>query len=319
MSTRAIDNSRTSERLSVFLSEIHASMPENQIFVELPTLDYLMKGSKKKAMGRQVMASLDTAVNSSIKSFSDTDAFTVTIPDTARTAVYPLKNYGGVFAISQEEMWETEGADHKIFDLAKHRRSNVVNSVKDRLNSDLYAISVGSKDINSLPAIITTSRSHGGIDSSSNSWWDSQETTSVGAFASNGLSNMRSLANDIYATGAGKPGWWVTTQSVLESYESELDVDVRYAGAQSTMGRGPEYLQWKNSPIVFDDDCPTGHMYAINSKHLIFNVHPQASFGNGFGKVIESYNSHVFAAKFAVRLQLYSVQPRGLGRLTGIT
>jgi hypothetical protein len=317
MSTRAIDNSRTSERLSMFLSEIHSNEPVDNIFVELPTLDYLMKNRKKSEFGRQIMVPLDTAQNSSVKSFADTEAFSTTVPNTARTAVYPAKNYGGALVWTWEEMREQAGNDHKVFDLVKHRRNSLMNSLKDLLNSDLYAASPGSKDINSIPSIVTVDRSHGGINSTTSTYWDSQETTSVGAFSSNGLSNMRTLYNDIVRTGAGKPGMILTTQTVFEAFEAEIDVDVRYSNAEGAMGRGPESLRFKSTPIHFEADMATGQLYMLNSKWLELWVDSASDFS--VGKVQEAINSNVFVAKLVFRGQVLSVQPRALGRLTGIT
>lgn len=316
MSSAAIDTSRTSERLSVFLSEIHANKPVDNIFVDLPLLQKLYPMRKKKAFGRQIMVPIDTAQNGTVKSFADTEAFATTVPNTARTLVYPGKNYGAVLAFTWEELREIAGNDHAVFDLVMHRRQNILNSVRDKLNSDMFATSVGSKDINSLPLIVSTSRSLGGIDSSSNSYWDAQEVTSVGQFSSNGLSNMRTLYNDIMATKAGRPDWIITTQSVLESYEAEIDVDVRYDRTDS-LDRGPSKLFFKQTEIMFDDDCVSGHMYMGSNKWLELVVDPDADLE--FGPVQESFNSNVFAAKFVFRGQMLSTNARGNGRLTGIT
>lgn len=316
MSTAAIDSSRTSERLSAFLSDIHTNNPVDNIFVDLPLMEKLYGARMKKAFGRQIMIPIDTAQNSTVKSFADTEAFATTVPDTARTLVYPGKNYGAVLAFTWEEMRETAGNDHKVFDLVEHRRKNILASVRDKLNYDLWAQSVGSKDINSVPLVVSTSRSLGGIDSSSNSYWDAQEATSVGAFSSNGISKMRSLYNDIMAVKKGRPDVILTTQSVFEAYENELDSDVRYERVDK-LDRGAQELMFKATPVMFDDDCPSGHLYQLKMEHLKLVVDPDADMS--FGEVQESQNSHVFAAKFVFRGQLISDNARCNGRLTGIS
>lgn len=316
MSTAAVDTARTSERLSAYLSEIHSNEPVDNIFVRLALLDFLLKKRDVGNHGRQVLIPLDTAQNGSVQEFSDTDAFDVSIPDTARSAVYAMVNYGGSLAFSWEEMRETASDDVRVFDLVSHRRRNVMKALRDLINGHMFASSVASKRINSLPVIASTSRSLGGINSASNSYWDAQETTSVGAFASSGLSSMRTLYNNILQANGEAPELIVTTQSVMEAFENEIDVDVRYAKSD-VLSRGAEELHFRSARIVFDDDCPTGHLYMVNSKNLEFYVDSAGDFQ--FGDVKESFSQAVFAAKLMFRGQLLSAAPRGLGRLTGIT
>jgi hypothetical protein len=316
MSQPAIDTARTSERLSAFLSKIDKNEPVDQTFVELPTLSMLMQNRDKGAHGRQCVIPLDTARNSTIKSFADNDTFETTVPDTARVAVYAMKNYGGVVAWHWEEVQETKNSDLRIFEIVKHRRNNALMSLKDLLNADLYALAVGAKDINSLPLVVSTSRSLGGIDSSANSYWDAQETTGVGAFATNGIANMRSMCNDIKIIGHGKVKNIVTTQSVYEDFENELDPDVRYSQTKK-LERGADSLFYKGAEVEFDDDVPTGHMYFLNPDWLKLKVDSAADFS--FGKVMEGERSFTFVSKFVFRGQVVSAQPRALGRLTGIT
>ena len=316
MSTAAIDTSRTSEMLSAFVSEIGADEPVDNIFVKLALSDYLLKNRESKKSGRQMLIPLDTAQNGSFQEFDGQDSFDVSVPDTARSAVYAMKNYGGALVFTWEEMEEVGDDQHRIFDLVKHRRKNLLSSGRDYLNADFFATSIANKKANALPVICSVDRSLGGIDSTTSTYWDAQETTSVGAFASAGLSNMRTMSNNILQASGKKPDIVVTTQSVMEALENELDADVRYSQS-SVLARGSDVLKWKGAEVLMDDDCPSGHMYFLQSDNIKLRVSQSADFK--FGEVREHYTQYVFAAKMVVRLQLYSPQPRGLGRLTGIT
>lgn len=316
MSQVAIDTSRTSERLAAFLSEIHSNEPVDNVFVELPTIKELMEKRVKKSFGRQIVVPLDTAMNGSVKSFADTEAFDTSVPNSARVAVYAAKNYGGALVWTWEEIQETKGDDNKLFDVVQHRRSNLMNSLKDLVNSDLWATVVGSKDFNSIPALVSTSNSLGGIDGSSSTYWNAQETTSVGAFSANGISSMRTLYNNIKATGAGSPKMCRTTQTIYEAFENELDPDVRYASTEK-LQRGAQSLMYKGMSVEFDDDIPSGHLYMLNPEWVEFWVDEAADFS--IGKTMESINSMVFVAKLVLRGQLLTSQRRGNGRLTGIS
>ena len=65
MSTVAIDNARTSELLSAFLSEIQEAEPVNNIFTRNVTFDKLKKaGMKVVNGGRQIYGNIDRGTKS---------------------------------------------------------------------------------------------------------------------------------------------------------------------------------------------------------------------------------------------------------------
>jgi hypothetical protein len=76
-------------------------------------------------------------------------------------------------------------------------------------------------------------------------------------------------------------------------------------------------LKWRGIEFAFDDDCPSGHLYCLNFEHLKLQVDDAGDFD--LGKALESINSPVFVSKLIFRGQLIVTQPRGLGRLTGIS
>lgn len=316
MSTTAIDTARTSERLSAFLSRIEHSMPVDNIFEEIPFWDAMWKKKKMIDGGRQQQIPVDTAQNTTIQSFSGYDTFSTVPQDTARTAVFAYVNKGGTVSISWEEMRETANDDVRVFDLVAHKRNNAAASMRDALNVDAFAAAPGAKDINSLPFLITTTGTVGGINSATATWWRSQEQTAVGAFTTNGLTAMRALWNSIRRQGHGNPDVLLTTQTVYEAYEAELDVDVRYADA-SKLGRGAESLSFHKQPLFFDADMTAGEMYFLNTKHISLKVDTDGDMK--FGEFQEPTDQMVFTSKFAFRGQLIIDARRAHGRLTGIS
>ena len=317
MSTASVDTARTTEQLSAFKSRIEEELPVDNIFVEFPTFDLLWKNKKMIDGGRQSMIPLDTAVNSTVDSFSGYDTFNVTPQDTARTAVFAYINYGATISISFEEMRETANDKVRIFNLVEHKRRNTLLSMRDRINSDLFAASLTDvNNVNPLPVLVTTSGTVGGIDSSASTYWQSQENTSVGAFTTNGLTQMRNLWNDILRQGQGGADLTMTTQAVFESYESELDVDVRYSDTDK-LSRGAKTLEFKGKPFLFDNDCTSGHMYMLDYKSLYLVVDEAASMT--VGDFIEPYNQAAYTAKVLFRGQLVMTNRRALGRNTGIS
>jgi hypothetical protein len=316
LSTIAIDNARTNERLSAFMSRIETTEPVDNIFVDLPLFNELFKRKETIDGGRQSLISVDTAVNSTINSFSTYDTFDTTPQDTAKSVVFAYINYGGTVSISWEELREVANSDVRIFDLLKHKRNNAVKSMKDRINSDLLVATPAAGEVNSLPFIVTTTGTVGGVDSTTETWWQSQESTAVGAFTANGLSSMRTLYNDIVRQGQGAPDSIITTQAIQEAFESELDQDVRYSDP-SKLTRGAKMLDWKGMPVMFDNDVTAGELYMLNYDWISLKVDVDGAMD--IDPFVKPADQKASVATFAFRGQLITTNRRGLGRLTGIT
>ncbi len=314
MSTASIDTARITERLSAFLSRVEEAEPVDNIFVDLPTLNEAMKSKMTIDGGRQSMIALDTAQNSTIASFSGYDTFNLTPQDTARTAVYAFINYGGTVTISWEEMRETSNSDVRVFDLVAHKRRNAIASMKDRINSDLYVAVPAALDVNSIPQLISTTAAAGGI--AAGGFWAAQENAAVGAFAANGLVNMRDSWNDVVRQGQGTPDTTLTTQAIFQAYEAAIDPDVRYSSADK-LSRGATVLEWKGKPIMFDADMTAGEMYMINWKWIKLYVDTDGNFN--LDKFIEPSNQKAYTAKLVFRGQMVMDNRRALARLAGIT
>ena len=50
------------------------------------------------------------------------------------------------------------------------------------------------------------------------------------------------------------------------------------AGTKSLGDAGFQALEFKGQPIVYDELCPTGTMYFLNSKHMKLVVHQDRNF-----------------------------------------
>lgn len=318
MSTYAIDSARTSARLSAFMSKVSETSPVDQIFVELPLWEKLWADKVVFDGGRQEIAPVDTQANTTIQSFSDYDVFNTTPQNSERTIGYAYVNYGGTVSISWEEMREVAKSDERIFDRLQSIRDNAVSSLKDRLNSDLFVSAPASTELLSLPFLVNTTGTVGGIDSSlaANAYWRSNVTTGVGAFTTNGLNAMRTMWNNLRRIGKGEPTFTLTTQTIYESYENELDVDVRYSDP-TKLNRGASTLTFHGKPFFFDADCPSGEMYMLNMKYLKLKVDSDGQFT--FDEFQKPYDQKAFVSTFAFRGQVIMTQRRVHGKMTGIS
>lgn len=317
MSTAAIDTSRTSERLSSFLSEIGAAEPVDNFFEIHPTLDALRKNQRMKNGGRQILFPVDVDKNTTVKYFSDYDRFLTTNQDTVRTVVYPYINLGGTVTISWEEIRETAGNDHQIYDIVAHRRKNLIETAMRTLNEDLYATSATSGNIESIDVLVDSTGTAGGLDQSSEADWASVENTSTGSIASGaGIKDMNTLYNDIMSN-KGMVDTILTTQTLYEEYENFMDGDVRYTNTRAAVNRGFKRLEFKGIPVTFDPDCVSGRIYMLDSKTIFLCTDVEGNFS--IDPFVVPYDQKVFVAKMVWRGNLVMTKRNGQGKITGAT
>ena len=314
MSTTAIDTARTNERLSAFLTEIGASEPIDNYFPRIPALDALFKKKKMQDGGRQILYPIDSGTNSTIKDFSDNDVFDTSGQDTALTVVYPFVNKGGTITISWEELRETAGNDHRIFDLMKHKRDNAMKTSMDQLATDLFAPAQAPLKITSLNVLVDSTGSVGGLSAATDTDWASIETGS-GSFATQGLSDMRTLYNRLTEDNAN-PNLILTNRTIYEFYENSIDPDVRYSTAQGTGGRGFKSLEFKGIPIIYDKKATSGVLYMIDTDNTFFICDTEGNFA--VDEFQTPVNQKVSTAKIVFRGNLVCNRRRSNGKLTGI-
>lgn len=322
MSTAAIDISRTSERLSAFLSEIGSEDPIDNYFPQTAALNLLMKNKQMIDGGRQIIYPIDSGANSTIQDFTDFDVFDTTAQDTALTIVYPFVNKGGSVLVSWEEIRETAGSDHRIFDLVKHRRSNFLKSMMDSISTDLFAAAQLATKVTSLNVGIDSTGATGSLNASTDADWAATETAS-GSFAALGLSDMRTLFNTITENGK-EPDTLLTNRTIYEYYESEIDPDVRYSVAQTSgagkkmvAGRGFSGLEFHGIPLVYDKKATSGVLYMWNSENLFMMIDNDGNFK--IDDFQRPTNQKALVALGAFRGNIVINRRKSCGKLTGIT
>lgn len=317
MSTNAVDTAttRNTERLTMFLTEISEADPVDNYFSTHPLWDHLYKKKKIKDGGRQFGLPLVTGANPTVQDFSDADIFLTTVPDTTQFVAYPYVNKGASLVILGEEQRETAGKNHKMYDVVKQRRENIIETVLAGYSTDLFATSQVAKKINSLNTVIDSTGAVGGLNASSQSKWAAIETSS-GSFAAQGMKNMRTLWNSLF-NNKGNVDTIVTTQDIYEFYENECDPDVRYKSDEKTANRGFEFLTFKNKPVMYDPYATAGVLYMWDSKYT--GLYLDKGWNMDFEAFVSPSNSKSSVSKFANRCQFATTNRRTTGKLVTIT
>lgn len=317
-STVAVDlpSTRNSDRLTAFMSEIGAADPIDNYFVRVPTIDMLRAEAKMQDGGRQIWYPIDSGANTTIQKFSDYDEFDTSPQSTALSVVYPMVNYGGSVIISWEELRETAGSDHKLYDLVAFKRKNALNSMLDKLNSECYVSGSAADALESIVDIVDSTGTTGSLSQGTDADWASIETAS-GSFAAQGLKDMRTMVNDLWEN-KSKPTTIMSTQTVIEYFEDVIDPDVRYAPSNLAKGeRGFTELVFKGVPLKFDADCTSGVMYFINKEHLFLVVDSDANFS--FDPFQKPVKQKAQVALLSFRGNIVCNKRKAHGKLTGIS
>lgn len=180
-------------------------------------------------------------------------------------------------------------------------------------------------------------RSLGGINSDSLSWWNARlgsfelasgdiaVGSATGAMTwanlvdtTDGVSNIARAMTRMYGACTidnDQPDLIVTTQAIYDAYETALQANKRFAGADDIANYGFNSLRFKNASVVVDSHCPDGQMYFLNTNYLDFKVHKGRNFAFEDFKRLEGSDN--IQSRLFWMGQLVCTNPRMQGVLGG--
>lgn len=257
--------------LSTTLQNYQPTLVDN-IFKDLVLLNHLNERGRVQVEdgGTSIVEPLMYAVNNTVSSYAGYDAIDLTPQDGISAAEFQWKQIAASIAISGIEEAKNRGTE-AIIKLLNAKVQQAEMSLKSSLNDMLFSNGAGNggKDFNGLANIIgTQNNTVGGIDASSNSWWNPTQATTMAATLS--LVNMADVYNRA-SKGSDVPDLIITNHSLFEKYESLLTPNVRYQDVAKA-NSGFTNLMFKQTPLVFDlalaTDASDAPMYFLNTKYL---------------------------------------------------
>jgi hypothetical protein len=256
--------------LSTTLQNYQPTLVDN-IFKDLVLLNHLNSKGRVQVEegGTSIVEPLMYAVNNTVGSYSGYDAIDLTPQDGITAAEYQWKQMAASIAISGIEESKNRGTE-AIIKLLNAKIMQAEESLKSSLNTMLYGNGTGNggKDFNGLGNIVATiNNTVGGIDASSNTWWNPYQDTSSATLSQQ---DMGVVYNQI-SKGSDVPDLILTNTNLFEKYESLLTANVRYQDVAKA-NAGFQNLMFKQTPVVFDlalaVDASDAPMYFLNSKYL---------------------------------------------------
>ena len=257
--------------LSTTLQNYQPTLVDN-IFKDLVLLNHLNERGRVRVEegGTQIIEPLMYAVNDTVSTYSGYDAIDLTPQEGISAAEYDWKQMAASVAISGIEEAKNRGTE-AIIKLLNAKIMQAEMSLKTTLNEQLFGTpgsAPAAKDLNGLGNIIgTQNNTVGGIDSTTNTWWN---PTYDGSASTLSLVDMGSIYN-VASKGSDVPDLIITNVALFEKYESLLTNNVRYQDVAKA-NAGFTNLMFKQTPLVFDLELGTGTsaqpMYFLNTKYL---------------------------------------------------
>lgn len=304
---------------STTLQKYRPTLTDN-IFKKNVLLNHMQENSgvKYEDGGRQIVEPLMYGTNSSVQAFSGTDTLDLTYQEGIDAAIYDWKMYNVSVVITKEDELKNKGTS-MVKSLIKAKIMQAENSLMERINNDLFnGAGSDAKELTGLQTAVGTG-TYGSIAGGTYSWWQSYVEATGGALS---VAYIRTGMNTVNLGNGGKTSIMVTTQTLHEKYESLLTATLQMQTATTKeMKRlgdaGFMALGFRGIPVVYDEQCPSGEFYFLNTENLKLTIHKEANF------IVEDKASpvdqHISVQHIMAMLNTTVNRRKSLGKLTGKT
>lgn len=250
---------------------------EDNVFTARPLVFFLKQAGQIRPVGggATIVLPLIHALNSTAGSFSGYDTIATTPQEGITAAEYAWSQYAVSIAISGIEEAQNS-SEEEVIDLLEAKVMQAEETVLEQMDVMFFGDGTGNsnKDWNGLSNLVAqNATSVGGIDPSTNTYWQSNINALGGALT---LSAMETTYNNA-SVGNDRPNVILTTQTLYERYNSFLQDQQRFVDTR-TADAGFENLVFHSTPVTFDVNCTSGRMYMLNSKYLRLVGHKDVWF-----------------------------------------
>jgi hypothetical protein len=246
------------------------------------------QGNQTTVTGRDIVRELEYAANSTVQFYQGYETLNVEPSDVLSAAVFDYKQMAGNVTISGLEQIKNSGVQ-AIINLLEARINVLEKSLMNTLATSLYSDGTGSdgKEIGGLQLIVADGGTGtvGGINSSTFTFWGNQQTTATSSAFS--TANVQADMNNMYlllVRGADAPDLIMADANAYKAFLGSLQAIQRIT-SDDLARSGFTSVQYLNSDVVYDDQCPTNKMYFLNTQYLRLEVAEGRDFVPGEAKM----------------------------------
>ena len=294
--------------------------------------------------GRTKRMPIKVSKNTTGTSFRGFDTFSTAATDNRQFLEYTPAFYQITCALPGDEL-SVADTEEKVLDLMKLTIQSDTEDMADDLGTIFYADGTGngSKDPLGLGALVDDGSSVDSIGGLSRSTYTTLQSTVTASGGTLTLAKMDTLWSNV-SSGSQKPTAFYTTETVFNLYGQLLRPQERImkeAGRMKGMvgGTGFTALEYMGKPVIQDEKCTSGVLFALNEEYLdwyalpFFGAKPiqyksqvkgndySAPVGLGFAwsDWIIPANSGSVVGHVYFGGQFVTNNPKRQGKLTGIT
>jgi len=314
--TQTAGTSNIDELLTTSLVNMRPGIKDN-VFRSNSLFDWLYKKNKIKVRGgASISHGVMYGTNTTARSYQRYETLDTTPIDGLTRDQWQWAQYAVSVSIDGFTERVANKGESALENLLDEKKTQAELSLQTLFEQHIFQATSGSKDIKSLPEIITTSGTVGDINGSTSTWWAAQSKSS-GAFATQGVADLTNLYNTISMQApVGGPEMIVSSQLEIEFYEKTMVANERFTSTEKgDAGFGKVYF--KSTPWVWSPQASVGTIYMLHSDALEFFVNSDTDFVTT--EFVKPYNQDARTAQILVACALTTGNRRKLGRLTAVT
>jgi hypothetical protein len=234
------------------------------------------KGNKRVATGRTIVQELEYAENSTVMYYSGAEALDISPTETFTAAEFNYKQLAGNVTITGLEEIQNSGKE-AVHNLLKSRIRNLEKSMTNTIATGLYAAGTGSsgKEIGGLQLLVAddpaASSTVGGIAQQTYSWWRNYSydfSTNSETASTDSIQHAMNLTWINTVRGSDKVDIITADSSYYLYYLESLTPNQRFTDDKGAGVGFTNLVYQSNVPVIYDDQCPSAHMYFLNTDYL---------------------------------------------------
>lgn len=252
----------------------------------------LLKLGKKYNGGKKIQVNLEYGETNS-GSYGPKSELPIAKQEILNAAFFEYAAYYATLTVDMDDDLINNG-DQAIVNLVKAKLKNAEKTIRKTMASQVYDrrsdnLAAGT-DPNARPlnglhdmlgvddagAATADSVAYGEIAANDMSQW---KANLISTSETMGFKFMQKLRREcgVDTTADAKPDLYLTTETLCDAFERTLQVQARYSD-KSLVDAGFDNVLFKGAPIVPDDKCSSGFVYALNTQYLDVLTHSKRNF-----------------------------------------
>lgn len=265
------------ETLTLAMTNMIPGIKDN-IFNDNTALGWFYStGKDRKRGGSSLSHGVQYAKSTSGGSYSRYGAMDTTPQDNKTRDQWAWKQYYWNVSIDGFTERIAGKGEWAIEDALDDKKNEAENSLKDRLEIDIFKSSPGTDDLRSLPNLVLASGTEGQISGTTNSWWQSNVVTAGSWAAGIGRTQLTNAVNTVSKRHpTGLPEILISDQTSMEAYEGTLVAQYRYTTNKADIGLTK--LTFKEIPWIWSVQANSGVIYGLHPDAIKFYVNSDTDF-----------------------------------------